>query len=48
MIIIYAYHFIVAGSILIAVNQRLSNVINCIDGNGPVLYKSDTMAGCLF
>ncbi len=48
MIIIYVYHFIVAGSILIAVNQRLSNVINCINGSGPILYKSNTTLGYYF
>jgi len=48
VIIIYAYHFIVAGSILIAVNQRLSNVINCINGSGPILYKSNTTSGYYF
>jgi hypothetical protein len=48
VIIIYAYHFIVAGSILIAVNQRLSNVINCINGSSPILYKSNTMLGYYF
>src|SRR5690606_26904810 len=30
--IVWIYHFIVASLLLIAVNQRLANVSNCIDG----------------
>ena len=42
--IIWIYHFIVASLLLIAVNQRLANVSNCIDGyarHKKALYRSN-------